>query len=300
MTEHQLVRAFVDHPVTDIVAAEQAARAATAAWHLPEPVLRRAGMNVIFTCGEVVLRVSAPSTDASASIELARFLHDQGLRVPSSVRTDAVVEGGLSVTAWDLIEPSEEPIDWRTVGEMVRRVHDLPAGSLPEIVPLPWPDDLPWWDFPQLLETTAAAIDGAARRGLEAAIARHVGWHDFADRVVCHGDVHPGNVMMTDEGPVLIDWDLLCWAPPGWDHGPMMTWESRWGGRAGEYAAYAEGYGRTLVGDPAAEAYAELRLVAATLMRVRAGMRDPEAMPEAQSRLRYWRGEPDAPAWQAQ
>ena len=47
-------------------------------------------------------------------------------------------------------------------------------------------------------------------------------------------------------------------------------------------------------------AIAELRLVAATLMRLRAGRHDPAAMPEAQRRLAYWRGDPDAPTWRAQ
>lgn len=300
MSEHQAVRAFVDHPVTDLVAAERAARVAAQAWRLSAPVLRRAGMNVIFTCGDVVLRVGEPSTDAHASIELARFLQRRDLRVPSAARPDVVVSDGMSVTAWDLIETSDDPIDWVAVGEMVRRVHEVPASTLPPAVPLPRPDDFPWWNFEELLDTTAAAIDGEARRGLEAAISRHGDWRAFTERVVCHGDVHPGNVMMSHDGPVLIDWDLLCWAPPGWDHGPMMTWWSRWGGSAGAYEDFAAGYGRSMVGDPAANAYAELRLVAATLMRVRAGMRDSTAMPEAQARLRYWRGDPEAPAWRAQ
>jgi hypothetical protein len=42
-----------------------------------------------------------------------------------------------------------------------------------------------------------------------------------------------------------------------------------------------------------------VRLVAATLMRLRAGRADPAAMPEAARRLAYWRGEPDAPPWTA-
>lgn len=300
MTASRPVRAFVDHPLTDLEGAARSAREAAARWRLPEPVLRRAGMNVIFTCGDVVLRVSEPSTDAHASLDLADLLHRAQLRVPTPARADVVVSGGLSVTAWELIEVSDDPIDWAAVGSMVRRVHDLPATALPVTVPLPRPDDFPWWDFTALLDACAPAIDVAARRGLEDAVARHGDWRGFDDRVVCHGDVHPGNVMMTATGPVLIDWDLLCWAPPGWDHGPMMTWQERWGGDDGEYEAYAAGYGRTFVGDPAAEAYAELRLVAATLMRVRAGLSDPVAMIEAESRLRYWRGDPDAPAWRAQ
>ena len=118
--------------------------------------------------------------------------------------------------------------------------------------------------------------------------------------VVCHGDVHPGNVLMRADGPVLIDWDLLCLAPPGWDHGPMLTFADRWGGRAGEYDEFAHGYGRSLADDPATIAIAELRLVAATLMRVIAALGDPAARSEAERRLRFWRGDPDAPPWTAQ
>ena len=118
--------------------------------------------------------------------------------------------------------------------------------------------------------------------------------------VVCHGDVHPGNVLPTADGPVLLDWDLLCRGPAAWDHGPLMTWTERWGGEPGIYERFAEGYGTSLRADPLGEAVAELRLVAATLMRVRAGAADPLAAAEAQRRLRWWRGDPDAPTWQTQ
>ena len=106
--------------------------------------------------------------------------------------------------------------------------------------------------------------------------------------------------MMSAEGVVLLDWDLICLGPRGWDHAPMMTWAARWGGTPGEYEAFAAGYGRSMRGDGQAEAIAELRLVAATLMRVLAGRRDPAAKAEADRRLQYWRGEPDAPQWTAQ
>ena len=138
-----------------------------------------------------------------------------------------------------------------------------------------------------------------ARAGIDAALDRWAGWvrwdeeADAADLVVCHGDVHPGNVVMTTDGPVLIDWDLMSRAPAGWDHAPLMTWTERWGGAPGVYEAFADGYGRSLRGDPVAEGYAELRLLAATLMRLRAGRSDPAARIEADRRLAYWRGDPD-------
>jgi hypothetical protein len=34
-------------------------------------------------------------------------------------------------------------------------------------------------------------------------------------------------------------------------------------------------------------------------MRLRAGRMDPAARPEAERRLAYWRGDPDAPQWTA-
>lgn len=294
------IRAYVDRPIDDVPAAASAAQVAARRWDLEEPEVLRVGMNAIFRAGPCVLRVSAPSVPATAPLELMSFLHDAGVCVPIPARSDVIVVGPLSVTCWELLEPVDVPIDWNSVGRMVRIVHGLDRAALPGSVPLPPPTSLPWWDFPSLLDLAGPALDDDARAGIESAIGRHRGWQSIDGAVVCHGDVHPGNVVMTVEGATLIDWDLLCWAPPGWDHAPLLTWASRWGGDGTEYPAFAAGYGRSLADDPSAGAFAELRLVAATLMRLIAGLRNPAAMPEAQRRLAYWRGDPDAPQWTAQ
>ncbi len=293
-------RPFVDRPVTDLAAADRVARHAAEHWGLGRPSLLRIGMNAIYRSGDVVLRVSAPSAPAEASIELAAALRSLDLAVPAPRRNDVVRADGLSVTAWEFLESTGNPIDWSAVGRHIRRVHDINIEDLPGAYPLPSPTDLPWWDFASLLDEVGDLLDPAARAGIDAAIARWPDWADPAGSVVCHGDVHPGNIVMTRAGPVVIDWDLLCFAPPGWDHAPMMTWHSRWGGDASWYVSFAAGYGASKVGDGAAEAFAELRLVAATLMRLKAGQRSDAAMPEARRRLAYWRGEPGAPMWQAQ
>ena len=297
-------RAYVDRPVTDLVAATHAAAHAAGVWRLDAPVLLRVGMNAIFASGLVILRVSSPTAPAEVSLELARFWQRCGVSVPQPVRDDVVHVGDLSVTAWervgDQIDDASAPIDWARVGELVRRVHDTDPSSLPPSVPLPSPTAFPWWDFETLLERAQSALDEAARRGLGAVIERHRRWREFDEVVVCHGDVHPGNVLMRADGPVLLDWDLLCVAPAGWDHGPMLTWAERWGGQPGTYEDFARGYGRSFRDDPAATAIAELRLVAATLMRVTASVGDPAARPEAERRLRFWRGDPDAPPWTVQ
>lgn len=293
-------RAYVDTPIGDTDVATEVATEAARRWGLGRPELLRVGMNAIFGVDDVVLRVGRPSVDASVSLLLAAVVADAGVRVPEPARDDVVDLAGLSVTAWRRLHPEDAPIDWVEVGRMVRTVHELDPGRLPADVPLPRPARFPWWDFDTLLERTGRSLDAAARAGLVETIERHRGWEHGAGRVVCHGDVHPGNVVMVDDGPVLLDWDLLCWAPPGWDHGPMLTWADRWGGRPGAYERFAEGYGRDLSGDPDTIAFAELRLVAATLMRVQAAMTSPDAAAEAQRRLAYWRGDPDAPPWTAQ
>lgn len=296
----QQTRPYVDTRVSDLTLAGDVADDAARLWKLAPPELLRSGMNAIYRCGDTVLRVARPSVSAAVSLELAPLLAEAGIPVVDPVRSDVFERAGLSVTAWKYVAASGEPIDWRAVGGLVRRVHGLDPSRLPDDLPLPSPTSFPWWHFDDMLEAVGDHLDEPALAGVQTAIARHDGWRDFTSTVVCHGDVHPGNVIMSDDGPVLIDWDLMCEAPAGWDHAPLMTWTERWGGAAGVYEAFAEGYGWSGRDDSFAEAAAELRLVAATLMRVRAGVADPAAMPEAQRRLAYWRGDPDAPQWRAQ
>jgi Ser/Thr protein kinase RdoA (MazF antagonist) len=295
-------RPFVDRPPGSVAAATALAERAARHWGLP-PIQRpptRVSLNVIYTAGDVVLRVSRPTAPAEAAVELAHVLAAAGVRVPTPAREDAVSEGELTATAWERLVPTAAEPDWRVVGGMVARLHAMTPGQIPFAYPLPPAECFPWWQFPPLLAEVGDLLDADARRGIERAIARHDGWAATvrdAERVVCHGDVHPGNVMATGSGPVLLDWDLLCLAPPAWDHAPLLTMASRWGGSPGWYEAFAAGYGRSLAADPLTVSLAELRLVAATLMRLRAGRDDPQQMPEALRRLAYWRGDPHAPMW---
>jgi len=257
-------------------------------------------MNALYTAGdEVVLRIGRPTAEPSSAIWLASLLTEAGVRVPRFLHHDVIVDDGLVVFAQQR-EQSVAAIDWREVGTMVARVHTLDPSIVAEHFPTPPCTSFPWWDFDRLLAEIGPTIDDEARRGLTAAIERHRGWSDIeVEPVLLHGDVHPGNVIQSAAGPVLLDWDLVCIGPRAWDHGPLMTWAERWGGERGTYEVFANGYGRSLGDDPVAAAVAELRLVAATLLRVRAGRSDPVAAAEASRRLRWWRGDPDAPPWHA-
>ncbi|HZX53895.1 MAG TPA: aminoglycoside phosphotransferase family protein [Ilumatobacteraceae bacterium] len=294
---------FVAAPPGTIDSVTSSARRAAAHWGLGEPQLLRMGMNGIFTAGDdVLLRVSTPTAPPEQAIVLAATLASAGLRVPQILRTEAFVDGDHAVFAVARV-PECGAVDWREVGEMIARLHRLDRGDIASQYPLPFCGDFPWWRFESLLGDVGGQLDEQSREAIERAISRDAPLlMQQRDRalLVCHGDVHPGNVIQSAGGPVLLDWDLLCAGPAAWDHAPLMTWTQRWGGDAGIYERFAEGYGRSFNGDPLAEAIAELRLVAATLMRVRAGRTDPSAASEANLRLRYWRGDEDAPMWHAQ
>ncbi len=258
-------------------------------------------MNALFTCGDdVMLRVSHTNAPPAQAVWLMERLRERGVRVPTLLRPEPVDVDGLAVFAIERLHPTGQ-IDWSEVGAMVRIVHEWPAAEVIGRYPLPHADTFPWWDTHAALTAVDDLLDEPARAGLAAAIEAHGGWPALVtDRVVCHGDVHPGNVLQAATGPVLLDWDLLCLGPPAWDHGPLMSWAERWGGDPAMYPEFAGGYGRSMVGDPLAESLATMRNVIATLMRVRAGRTDRAAAEEAEQRLRFWRGDPAAPMWRAQ
>ena len=193
-------------------------------------------MNALFRAGDVVIRIGRPSAPAGLAIELAARLRDRGIPAPTPASEDVLVDGELAATCWIPLAESGERIDWVAIGAIVRRVHTLTPADLPDGYPVPPPTAFPWWDFDALMADIGGEIDDAARAGLEQAIARNAAWRMLEGaHVVCHGDVHPGNVMMTADGPVLIDWDLMCTAPSGWDHAMLLTLAERWGGDPSVY-----------------------------------------------------------------
>lgn len=295
-------RPYVDRPMTDTDLADRAVAEAVTRWSLESPVLLRRGMNALYRCGSVVLRVGNATAAPSLGHAIATVMRSHGVATVSPVDGLADVFEGVSVSAWERVVPVDLAIDWCAIGASVRRVHGVGLDELPEGYPVPSPVGFPWWNFDALLAEVADLIDVGARRGIESTLRQRQGWQQAicVDEVLCHGDVHPGNVLASSAGPLLIDWDLLCRANPAWDHAMLTSYADRWGGDSTVYPAFAEGYGTDLADDPLTIGLADLRNVAATLMRVRAGRTDPVARREAERRLRYWRGEPDPPTWSAQ
>ncbi|MEV6151767.1 aminoglycoside phosphotransferase family protein [Nonomuraea sp. NPDC052129] len=72
-----------------------------------------------------------------------------------------------------------------------------------------------WRGGPYAEPARALVADSAGRlRERLAEFDRRVDEAGGADLVVTHGEPHPGNVVMVEGGPVLVDWDTVGLAPP--------------------------------------------------------------------------------------
>lgn len=295
---------FVAQPLRDLDAALRAASRVAEQQRLPPPRLLRRGMNAIFIAGDVVLRVGHTTCDPAAALRLAELLAGHGIRVPRHRASFVDQVEHVSVVVQDVIEPSGE-IDWEQIGRMIRTVHTIPVAAANAVIPVPRCTEFSHWSMRSLLRSVVddqrIALDGDERRALERAVERLEHWPRAAaaaSQVLCHGDVHPGNVIPTSNGPVVIDWDLLCVGPAAWDHAALLRWEERWGGEPHLYERFCAGYGSDLRDDALASTLADGRLLAATLMRLLAGATDEDARGEAHRRVRFWMGDGAAPTWQ--
>ncbi len=258
-------------------------------------------MNALFLAGDdAMLRVSLTTAPPAQAVWLMAQLADRGVRAPRLLYPEPISVGDLAVFAIQRVQPVGD-IDWAEVGDQIRRVHEWPVDDVRGHYPLPRCDDFPWWNAAAVLAEVDDLLDDSARNGLSEAIFEHEDWRSRVNaRVVCHGDVHPGNIIQSRDGPVLLDWDLSCHAPAAWDHAMLLTWSQVWGGDATAYERFADGYGQSMREDALAKSLAVMRNVTATLMRLKAGRTNPVAAKEAQRRLWYWRADPAAPAWSAQ
>lgn len=290
--------------------ADELARRVARTLDLPVPRRERVSMNAVYVAGPCAIRVCRPTSDPVVAIRAARHLTERGLHVALPFHeesfVDPEVDPELGATAWHHIDidSSREP-DWSDVGRMIRELHSLTPSEMSAIHPLPLAGRFPWWEVGGTIDELATLRPLEEVRILRAALER-LTWvtphirdaHD--DHVVVHGDLHPGNVVVDARTgrSVILDWDLLARCPRGWDHAPLLRWTQRWGGRTGIYEDFASGYGTDLSQDPISRGIAELRLLVATVMRVRAATTDDSARDEADKRVGYWAGI-DSRTWTA-
>ncbi len=278
--------------------------------------LIRRSMNAVYKVvspsGPKIMRVSRPTDTTLPAIEFADYLRQKNFEVPAPMSRAPFRHDEIEITLWEFIEPDPKRlVDWPAIGNFVRRLHDIDPNDIAKFYPLPKATSFPWWNFDHLLAEMGSTLDASDCEVLLKrwqalrpyfTTAQNIDLGSSVVRpVLCHGDIHPGNVIVDRNSgrPVLLDWDLLSVAPREWDHAALLTWATRWGGQASTYSDFAQGYGSDFSTNDLANALAELRLLSATLMRWRAGLSTPSARAEAENRMKWWRQDPTAPMWQA-
>ena len=268
------------------------------------PQLIRSGANDVYSVGEFIVRVSRSEADVGRDIAIVAFLKLAGVPVPEPVEAGEI--DGVRYSLWEYVRSHQSgSIDFRSFGEGIRALHALSIDSFADF-DIPWCDELDWLNVDHKL-AEARSVQALSNEDLECLEAHADRLRSWGERcrsvdplVICHGDVHPQNVIMRDSQAVIIDWDTICVGPQQWDHAALMTWSDRWGGAASDYGDFTEGYGESFKSDPLAMMLAEVRLLAPTVNLVLRAAGDQRFTREAELRMRYWRNDPDAPPWSAQ
>ena len=192
-----------------------------------EPQLVRSGANHVYVVDDIVVRVARSDVDVGLHLAVGRWLQENGVPVPEPVGSGEL--DGNRYSVWEYIQPDNSSIvDFHQFGTAIRALHEVDLGGLADF-DLPWCDEPNWLDIERnlVLARAAKVVPDEDVDLLQAQANRLRSWGDrcraAAVHVVCHGDVHPQNVLMRDGRAVIVDWDTICLGPPQWDHAALLT-----------------------------------------------------------------------------
>jgi hypothetical protein len=268
--------------------------------------------------GATVLRVASavtvdlPRADIIARVERSRELtaaHRQAVaarileqrRVPAGrlvapdrqplVRRDGVV------TLWHRLRIVPGRPGPEALGRLARQLHTACADDLPAETPALDPfQPIPGWLSRPADLPLPPGVDALWQRLAEL---RDSWGETVADdplgTVLVHGDFHADNVVLTEEGPAMLDLEMAGKGPASWDLMAQQLAVRRYGGPAADYDRFCAAYGAEL---PSWESVALLRQAYELhLVSWAVGHRDlsPAMAEQATIRLATFLGESDEP-----
>ena len=249
----------------------------------------------------LVVRVARPGSSLErVRAELAFARHIAAAGIPAvqpavEVASEPVVTTAGPVTFWPLLRPGAAAMDCGWLGRTLRRLHSLPLPA--DLVSL--------WDPIGVVErrVDAYAVSRDARADFvslfrkAAANAREV-LDELAlshRAALIHGD--PANVFTTDEGPMLIDFDLSGIGPPTWDLASIAIRQRRFALADGELGKFIDAYGSELFYGKAFERLLRVRELLDCSFVLSVSGEDTRAQEELAVRLRALRGDSDRSTW---
>ena len=208
---------------------------------LPEPLVVSALTTVVLRCGEHAVKVYPPGTDAAHLAQVRAALDGVGSVVLTTHGPVETSYGVVTVMPWVAGAEAHAEVGWREVGALLRRFHAETAGA-----------DLPAWAPLSRLPGQVAGLAPEHAAVLLGARAELLTALSGLDSVVgvgaVHGDVSPGNVVVTPEGPRLIDLDWVAAAPR--EHDLASAARRRAAGEISRsaYAGFCRAYGADVRG----------------------------------------------------
>lgn len=160
----------------------------------------------------VVRRSGRPVAALEWELDLLDALPGAGVLVPQTVRTDdgRRRDGGVWLQRFIPGGPPVDSRDWQRVGSALAAVHEATVG---------WPQR-PWFASARelLRRDRGGDVDFAAMPSAVVELVRS-SWLPVLDAQECavHGDLGAGNVLLSDEGVALIDWDEARVDVPAFD-----------------------------------------------------------------------------------
>ncbi len=243
-------------------------------------------------------RPGYPLERLAAELRFALYVHEAGvpaLRPAIEVADRPIPTSQGPVTFWPLLRAVAEQTDWVWLAGTLRRLHGLPLPA--GVVSL--------WDPIARVETRLAAY--GARPGardeyisvLSAACteAREVlgGLASWLGVRLIHGD--PMNVIVTEDGPVLLDFDLSGVGPAEWDLVSIAVRHRRFGLSGRDIGVVSNAYGFDVRGWPHFQDLIRVRELLDCSFAMTIDRADPGARKELDLRMRAWLHPADRTRW---
>ncbi|MEZ5220370.1 MAG: phosphotransferase [Ilumatobacteraceae bacterium] len=193
----------------------------------------------VFAVKDTTAELLPEQPDAAFTIELVA--HAARVLCPSPILSiyGAVFEevGGRWYRCHEWVEGSAKqnedttPEDARGMGRVVAQLHLLGIDAGPGPAPVPF-ERSHWLDL--AARSPTSAWSPLVRNNLDAIVAADAMGASFRDDALVgsHCDLNAHNVLFTDRGPVLIDWDAAGPASPAYERASTtMLWAQRADGR---------------------------------------------------------------------
>jgi hypothetical protein len=208
-----------------------------------------ASVHVELPAAGVMARVEARDRIAIAQsqVHVARFLESRKLPIARLVLPDRqpLIYSDGAVTLWEAVVILERRPDAAVLGRLARRLHEATAGvvpaEIPDIGPLSltrgWLARLGTEPIGEEVGKLWDELEWLERRWSETIAGDPLG------TVLLHGDFHQDNIVVTPEGPTLLDLEEAGRGPASWDLVPHLVAVRRYGASADVCKSFLDAYG---------------------------------------------------------